>query len=292
MSETLRNRRRSASRRGFRGFRGFTLIELLVVVAIIALLISILLPSLSKARAMARMVKCQSILKQVGTTHHMYANEADDWFVPHRYTGSTYTRSWLANIKWRQMLGLGRHATNATPTAYYWDDGLVCPDVPTDRRHIVYFNYGGNGTRNVSTPAWSPVSEIGKPVHEGDFVPTGTSVTPGTGPDGLVRIFRGKVKNPSAKIQTIDANNWETRVNGGADWKTNWDLFWENDGSTGQPWSGGKYFMTSYRHNEGANMLMLDGHVEYRPKGEVFFYNAAGTAPNWTPGQDLWCVYK
>ncbi|GMU23497.1 MAG: hypothetical protein AMXMBFR13_35750 [Phycisphaerae bacterium] len=45
--------------------RGFTLIEVLVVVAIIGLLVSILIPSLSKAREQARKAACQSNLHQV-----------------------------------------------------------------------------------------------------------------------------------------------------------------------------------------------------------------------------------
>jgi type II secretory pathway pseudopilin PulG len=49
------------------------LIEVLVVVAIIALLVSILLPSLSRARAQARMVLCQSNIKQVCNAFAMYA---------------------------------------------------------------------------------------------------------------------------------------------------------------------------------------------------------------------------
>jgi len=54
---------------------GFTLIELLTVVAIISMLMTILMPSLSRARAQAKAVVCQARLRDMGTGLAMYANE-------------------------------------------------------------------------------------------------------------------------------------------------------------------------------------------------------------------------
>jgi prepilin-type N-terminal cleavage/methylation domain-containing protein/prepilin-type processing-associated H-X9-DG protein len=55
---------------------GFTLIELLLVVVIVAVLAGLLLATLSLAKAKARVVGCQSNLRQIGLGLGMYATDS------------------------------------------------------------------------------------------------------------------------------------------------------------------------------------------------------------------------
>ncbi|MCB9849152.1 MAG: prepilin-type N-terminal cleavage/methylation domain-containing protein [Phycisphaerales bacterium] len=60
--------------------RGFTLVELLVVISIIALLISILLPSLRRAREQAKSLKCLAHARGLAQAGATFANDHNDRF--------------------------------------------------------------------------------------------------------------------------------------------------------------------------------------------------------------------
>ena len=162
------------TRKTARRVGGFTLIELLVVVAIIALLISILLPSLSKARAQARTTICLSRIGQLGKAKMIYSEDFDGGF-PYTSTmhetpeqGPNAIETWLAD-----WLAMPSPQANINTVAHnpveLWGD--IAQDIPRSGTLFTYARFenlyrcpeferatGENKTHNVwnyTRPLWA-----------------------------------------------------------------------------------------------------------------------------------------
>jgi len=119
------------------GKKGFTLIELLVVIAIISLLVSILLPSLNRAKGLAKEVICLTRQKQLGTAMMMYADDYGDYLIPtiaDNYEDPPYS----SRQHWFNLLSsyVGEQTDlgdGSSDTGYYdYGDVMRCPVfVPT-----------------------------------------------------------------------------------------------------------------------------------------------------------------
>jgi prepilin-type N-terminal cleavage/methylation domain-containing protein len=104
---------------------GFTLIELLVVIAIIALLVSILLPSLQKAKDLAKAAMCGSQTRNIALGFLLYREEWE--FLP-----------WGSGVVGDDRVGVGGmpYCLRTTVVEEMEDDGLdpivayICPANP------------------------------------------------------------------------------------------------------------------------------------------------------------------
>jgi prepilin-type N-terminal cleavage/methylation domain-containing protein/prepilin-type processing-associated H-X9-DG protein len=103
------------------GCGAFTLVELLVVIGIIAVLISMLLPTLNRARESARRTKCLANLRNIGQLVQMYANQSRQQIPIGYNTASSGTHGYLNNY-W-----LLRYASGAFPKIRYSGLGLLYP---------------------------------------------------------------------------------------------------------------------------------------------------------------------
>jgi len=131
-----------------RGRQAFTLVELLVVIGIIALLISILLPSLGRAREQANQVKCLNNVRQVAMAFMMYSNENKGNFPA--ATASVGKGHRISDwIYWQDNLPAGTTVNESNVMRYIASGGFVplemlrCPSDDVQNRIVPNSGKGG-----------------------------------------------------------------------------------------------------------------------------------------------------
>ena len=224
----------------------FSLIELLVVVAIIGILASLVLPSLSSAREKGKLASCKSNMKQLGFLYLMYMDDNDDYFM------------WSEDkIKWNDHLMdyLNYDLTDAQKedhrglkASLFGDTSLFgCPG------DTAIPSYGGDLDR--IKLSYSP-SVLAGGDGAGGIYDNGRGIT-GSYNYGSGHVARSQnindISSPSGTVSSFEFSSPDRMV--GRDW-------WGHV-AIGGTW-GVEGHLDKLLHDgvEGANYLMVDGHVE------------------------------
>jgi len=133
---------------------GFTLIELLVVISIIALLAGLILPSLSKARALGKTTACKGNLRSAGTAFRMYLDGSND-IMPNAAAGASSNEENAADEEDKPLLVDVLGPNLSAPEV------LLCPD---DKDKFYFITEGSSYVYNIS------LYNVGKPYTENHFV--------------------------------------------------------------------------------------------------------------------------
>jgi len=230
--------------RGARKLRAFTLIEILVVVAIIALLISILLPSLQRAREQARRVTCGTNLRTCNQALMFYAQASKDFMPWIEYEGIETSQMWEILYKYvqrgRPSLFSGDNVFNygVGDLTYLSVDWYLCP---SDKMHhttgeIDWMRDPG-GDRYVAVLSYASMHFVhGLPDLSGERDLKGSR-------------RMGSIKNPGKYVifgelgddTSSGANTWDLQDFNDENNQTNFEV----------------------RHLNGCNLAYLDGRVDF-----------------------------
>ena len=136
--------------------KGFTLVELLVVISIIALLLSILMPSLQKAREQAKRIVCMGNIKQLAIGIVLYAEDNNGKTIGGKI-GSTEMNYADESLVWQsppdRILNHGwlcEYGYIPKSSVYY------CPSM----RHILHKENGEYGWQNWKVSATGGYSHV------------------------------------------------------------------------------------------------------------------------------------
>ena len=194
---------------------GFTLIELLVVIAIIAILAAILFPVFARVREQARKTSCISNLKQIGTAHMMYAQDADERICPAQngQIGTTTAYGWgdlvFPYIKNVQVFNCpsntlkAAHNTGVSPPRLFRDQGGTGPSPNADGTGMALpantnYSYGVNAFGPTAAPGAGTGALGGPwyehPVNSGNFLNASLAAVPS--PAQTAGIAEGRGASP------------------------------------------------------------------------------------------------
>jgi prepilin-type N-terminal cleavage/methylation domain-containing protein/prepilin-type processing-associated H-X9-DG protein len=254
----------------------FTLIELLVVIAIIALLLSVIVPSLRKAKESAQSIVCQNHLKTLALANAVYAARWNNWYVPVIDTTMTAKGepTWNSNSEFRDIVGLkDRYATSnfIMPKEYLCPADKQSNDAYWAQAGVTYKNYVSYG---YNLTDWGPYSK--KPATWSGNIPIA---------DWSCRLQINDIKSSGTKIMFVDAGDiWATMS--GADYK----LYWDRMGQDIVKYRAqNMWYPVYYRHKEGANIAFFDNHVEFQKKEKLFYYtDGASITPDQGRNETIW----
>jgi prepilin-type processing-associated H-X9-DG protein/prepilin-type N-terminal cleavage/methylation domain-containing protein len=221
--------------------RAFTLVELLVVIGVVALLISILLPVLGKARESARTVKCQSNLRQLGIATQMYVG-AYKGYLP--YPTTTFGESAL----WFNALDPFLAAKQGRPGATGVAAGRA---YKTYKQCVVWETFEGER----DSGAQSDTKEFARTYKMNTHL-RWNNITrlPPTSSTFVVAPARfTDIREPARFVYLGDGISLDYTGQIPSQWESGQFSMEVNDPSEANP---------ALRHQKGANILFVDGHVE------------------------------